>query len=569
LCSPCFDQYDVVQCGPLPLEEALDVCRQIAEGLEAAHEAGVIHRDLKPANVRVTPEGKVKVLDFGLAKPMALAGEARSTDSVLSTEAGRLLGTPTYMAPEQARGKAIDRRVDVWAFGCVLYECLTGKRAFDGETLSDVLAAVLQNEPDWTRLPAGTPVHERALLRRCCAKDPRERLRDVGEARIELAPGARTDTGGPPQHRSPQYGALALAGVTGVLLGALLVQRLAPRDAASTERPARTVRASITPPSAARFQLLGDFGGAPQLSRDGTHIAFVGVSDDGQSRIWVRALDSLEARAIPGTEGAYQPFWAPDGRALGFFADDQLFRVDVAGGARLRLCGLTQGKGGSWSPDGTLVFAPNFNSELLAVQTGGGEPRRLTERASRHTTHRFPHFLPDGEHFLFFAGSHDDASAPEQGIHVGSLAGGPSTFLFESRSSAVYSAGHVLAVRDSVLVAYPFDVDELRLSGEPRPLHDRVRLDSTTWCAMLGATPDGLLVYQPQNDEPGTALSWVDRGGRELGRLGRCPRPSASAGATPDPGRSDSRGPHHHSSFAPSGGRIYRRPVGRKTRTDR
>jgi len=506
--------------GPLPLDEALDVCRQIAAGLEAAHEAGVIHRDLKPANVRVTPDGQVKVLDFGLAKPTGQGERGSSTDSVLSTEAGRLLGTPTYMAPEQARGRPIDRRVDVWAFGCVLYECLTGRRAFDGETLSDVLAAVLQQEPDWTRLPAGTPAHVRELLRRCLTRDPRERLRDVGEARFQLVSGRTVGTPASPALRSrPSLATSALAGIAGVLLGALLGRWLGARGADVPTPSARTTRTSLEPPRGARFQLVGDFGGAPQLSRDGTLLAFIGVTDDGQSRIWIRSLASLEARVLADTQGAYLPFWAPDGRSLGFFANDQLYRIDLDGSAPLKLAGVTQGKGGSWGPDGTLVYAPNFNSELLAIPAGGGEPRRLTERAPGHTSHRFPHFLPDGEHFLFFAASHQDAAAPEQGIHVGSLAGGPSTFLFESRSSAVYAAGHVLVVRDSALVALPFDLAQLRVSGEPRPLPDRVRVDTSTWGGMLGAAPDGLLVYQPESDEAGAALRWVDRSGRELGEL--------------------------------------------------
>jgi hypothetical protein len=294
--------------GPLPLEEALDVCRQIAEGLEAAHEAGVIHRDLKPANVRVTPDGKVKVLDFGLAKPMQVAGETRSTDSVLSTEAGRLLGTPTYMAPEQARGKPIDRRVDVWAFGCVLHECLTGKRAFDGETLTDVLGAVLHTEPDLARLPSGTPRHVRAVLARCLEKDPRKRWRDIGDVRIELerAPDALAE----PVRRVSPLRALAFLGA-GVLVGAAVVAVARPgsapaRDDGAPPEPRRyalvlPANAPLAPASRLPFALDRR---AFDLSRDGQQDALeVGPSRHCAFLSGQGALPPRRAKAVDSGAG--------------------------------------------------------------------------------------------------------------------------------------------------------------------------------------------------------------------------------------------------------------------------
>jgi serine/threonine-protein kinase len=389
--------------GALAVDEALDVCRQIAEGLEAAHEAGVIHRDLKPANIRVTPEGRVKVLDFGLAKALSLAGESRSTDSVLSTEQGRLLGTPTYMAPEQARGKAIDRRIDIWAFGCVLYECLTAKRAFDGETLSDVLSSVLRSEVALAELPAATPASVRALLGRCFAKDPRQRLRDIGEARLALEGAGLAGESGAvragPSGRALPWGLCALlAGL--LVLASLRSFGLFGAPATDPDGPARPlVRLSLALP--------GDQIGVPDemplaLSPDGRQIVYVGLRDE-LLRLYLRPLDDTEATPIAGTEGAKSPFFSPDGRWLGFFAQSKLKKVTVSGTALEVLADAPAARGGVWGTDGAIYFAPTNASSLWKVPAAGGAVSEVTrlERAAGEISHRWPELTPDGKTLLF------------------------------------------------------------------------------------------------------------------------------------------------------------------------
>jgi len=388
--------------GPLPLEEALDLCRQIAEGLEAAHEAGVIHRDLKPANVRVTPDGKVKVLDFGLAKPAGEGQIGSGTDSVLSTAAGRLLGTPTYMAPEQARGKRIDKRVDVWAFGCVLYECLTGKRAFEGETLTDVLTTVLHAEADLAALPAGVPAHVRELLARCLAKDPRQRLRDLGDARLVLAGAALAGTSEAGGARVAARGR-ALPWSLCALLAALLVLvslRASGLLGSAASAPRGPVRVSLTLP-------VGDQVGVPDemplaISPDGSQVVYVGLREE-ITRLYLRRLDSREATPIAGTEGAKSPFFSPDGRWLGFFAQAKLKKVTVGGTALEVLADAPGARGGAWGFDDSIYYAPTNASGLWRVPAAGGAPSEVTrlERAAGEISHRWPELTPDGKTLLF------------------------------------------------------------------------------------------------------------------------------------------------------------------------
>jgi len=390
--------------GPLPLDEALDVCRQIAAGLEAAHEAGVIHRDLKPANVRLTPEGRVKVLDFGLAKPMRAGPDGKSTDSVLSTGQGRLLGTPTYMAPEQARGRAIDRRVDVWAFGCVLYECLTGSRVFDGETLSDVLGSVLRDEPRLGALPAATPERVRELIARCLHKDPLQRLRDVGEARfvLEHAHESPSRRGA----RSPWLPA-ALACVALVFGG--LWWRARSRTTPSGHE-VRLASLAVRLDPAVHLYRTGSLeqSGVLALSPDGSHLVFVGQQEN-QRRLYLRALDSPTIAPVEGSDGGIGPFFSPDGRWLAFFAHGKLQKAPVGGGQPTSLCEVGLARGGTWGPDDTIVFTPTATAPLMRIPAGGGGATELTrldpEREER--SHRWPVFLPGGQEVAFTVGTVD------------------------------------------------------------------------------------------------------------------------------------------------------------------
>ena len=497
--------------GPLPLDEALDVCRQIAAGLEAAHEAGVIHRDLKPANVRVTPDGKVKVLDFGLAKPANEGGHGSSTDSVLSTEAGRLLGTPTYMAPEQARGKAIDKRVDVWAFGCVLYECLTARRAFVGETLTDVLDAVLHSQADLSALPSSTPRRVRELLTCCFERDPRRRLRDIGDARLVLdaaaaePEGARVPDGSPTRSASS---AAVLRFAPWVLCAAFA------SVAAFLALRAPEVSDASKEATCYRFALprACDGAGFPVLSPDGKHL--VSEADDG---LWLRALDERVAHRLEGTEGGWSPFWAPDSRQIGFFANGKLKRVALSGAPPEVVADVPSGwADGTWSVAGTMLFEITENADeegLYVVAPGAGSAGKLRgfPRDRAVTPDRiWPCFLPDGRHYLF-----TEAHEGKPYLQVGVLDSGETRRLTVAGSRAQYVAtGHVLYVRDGVLLAQAFDAQALELRGEPREVERAVHFFGPTGYAMFSASQQGALVLQRRGETP--SLRWFDREGREL-----------------------------------------------------
>ncbi|HEX6883714.1 MAG TPA: protein kinase [Planctomycetota bacterium] len=515
--------------GPLPLDEALDVCKQIAEGLEAAHEAGVIHRDLKPANVRVTPDGKVKVLDFGLAKPASEGARGSSTDSVLSTEAGRLLGTPTYMAPEQARGKAIDRRVDVWAFGCVLYECLTARRAFEGETLTDVFAAVLGREPDWTRLPSSTPAAVRGLLARCFQKDPRQRLRDMGDARLELQ---RSGDGGEPapaaaRPRSAARVALALL-VLAALAGAFLLGRT------TGSRPARELT-QLALELAPAEMLNTTAGSRPSrqsfaLTPDGRHLAFIG-GDGTTRRIYVRSLARAAADPLAGTENASDLCLSPDGAWIAFLADDELRKVPLAGGPAARIARLSDGGlpspsplvpadadlfGASWGDDGGIVFG-RYADGLWEVPASGGTPQRLTTPAAE-SWHRVPRLLPGGRGILFTSGSERTTD-----INFVPRAGGEPRTLIEDATDARFVApDRLLFAREGVLMVVPFDLASLQVTGQPTALVSNLlqatgggRPASATRIAFYDVSATGTLVFAEGGEIPANAsnLVWVGRDG--------------------------------------------------------
>jgi Tol biopolymer transport system component len=518
---PGEDLSERLKRGPLPIKEAIDVCQQIAEGLEAAHEAGVVHRDLKPANIRITPEGVVKVLDFGLAKPRSEKTSGSSVtakpDSFLITEEGMVLGTPTYMSPEQARAKPVDRRTDVWAFGCVLYECLTGQRAFGGESVIDVLAAIVEHEPDWSALPSATPPHVRALLQRCLDKDPRKRLRDIGEARVLLEdPGA--DAAPAPASvpaASKPFASLVPLGI-GIVLGlviALLALRtlLAPP---APEPPDRRLSVHITP------EEVFSATGCPNLafSRDGSTLAWVGGAD---SRIYVRALDSYVTRALPETEGAISPFFSPDGRWIGFYQAGALMKVALTGGRPAQItehAATTFGfRGGSWGDDGWIVFSPFVNLGLLRVHESGGEFEVVTDIESDPDvrTHRWPQIIPGTDVVIYTsddtrsADYYDDAS-----IVARALATGEESVVVEGASQARYAAGHLVFARSGNLFAQRFDPATLKTSGMPVMVLSGVETDSSSGAVQFALSADGSLAYAPGvTRERFFKLAWRDLDG--------------------------------------------------------
>ncbi|MEQ1894290.1 MAG: protein kinase, partial [Planctomycetota bacterium] len=485
---------------------------QIAEGLEAAHEAGVIHRDLKPANIRLTPEGKVKVLDFGLAKAARVPEVTRSTDSVLSTEAGRLLGTPTYMAPEQARGKSIDRRIDIWAFGCVLYECLTAKRAFDGETLSDVLSSVLRSEVALEGLPAATPPRVRELLRRCLHKDPRQRLRDIGDARLALEgvggegtePVARASAW---QRRFPWSVSALLA----LLLVLVVLRGADPLHDSGAGRMARHV--SLALPDGDELANLRERPFA--ISPDGTQVVYVGLRA-GNVQLYLRPLERDETVPIAGTEGGTSPFFSPDGRWVGFFAQGKLKKVTVGGTALQVLADAPFPRGGWWAPDDTLYFAPTNVSGLSKVPAAGGPTTEVTrlEREAGEISHRWPQVLDDGETLLFsiWTGPGPD----EQNLVRQSLVDGTRSVLVTGASAPWFLApGHLLYGRLDVLYAVPWEPDQEGTEhAVPLALSVSAR-DEGEGVPAMALSNDGTLVHVPAGPRHRSSrVVWVDRAGK-------------------------------------------------------
>jgi serine/threonine protein kinase len=518
--------------GPVPVDDALEIARQVAAALEVAHEQGVIHRDLKPANIKVGSDGTVKVLDFGLAKAMdSDPGDANLSHSPTllassPTQQGVILGTAAYMSPEQARGGAVDKRADIFAFGCVLFEMLTGGRAFAGDTISDTIASVLAREPDLDSLPASTPPALRQLMERCLDKDVAQRLRDIGEARIRLEKIRQGDTGetehdaaaaGPAPGRRPVI-AWALAGVFAV--AAVLSWVLKPSEETVQEQP-RLIRSELSAPAEAPFELSSLHPGPATISPDGHHVTFSARGEDGRDLLWVRSLTDDAARPLSGTDGAGYPFWSPDNKSIGFFAQGNLKKVDITGAPPFTICPARVGKGGTWNSDNVIVFAPTFNGPLHRVSSAGGESDTVTalNTNSSENSHRFPSFLPDGNHFLYFVRT-SAQTQNESSIWVSALDGSVNKRLFTCRSQAEYAAGHILYVRDGTLMARPFDTGLLEFTGDPFALATPVKFLAPASRGIFSASDEGKLVFLKGAEYPGAKLLWLDRTGDEIAQLG-------------------------------------------------
>ncbi len=526
---------DRIAHGPIPVDEALPIARQIAEALEAAHERGIAHRDLKPANIKLRSDGTVKVLDFGLAKalgpaeagphvPSQLSVSPTITSPALMTGVGVFLGTAAYMAPEQARGTVVDKRADIWAFGVLVFEMLTGKRLFEGETVSDMLASVLRQEIDWNGLPPDTPRSIVNLLRRCLEREPKRRLRDIGEARIVLesasGSGRLQPSDGPPEreghgHQVLRY-ALASLGAIG-LVAAILVSAWQWWRTPSAMDGA-VLRLSAPLPSDVSF----DLANRPvvAVSRDGSKVAIVGNKKD-VNQLYLRPLGEFDARPLPGTEGASGPFFSPDGSWLGFFADGKLKKIPSGGGPVITLADAPDPRGAVWTDRDTIIMEADTITPLVELPAAGGAGRALStiDSGKHERTHRWPSLLPDGRTVLFTVGSVEHPDDYDDGtIEAIRTDTGERRLVFKGgRMSRYLPTGDLLFLRGKILYAVPFDPKRLEVSGSPRPVVDGVSGDTTTGAAHYSVSDNGTLVYV-QGDPSGAArrLAWVDKQGKPM-----------------------------------------------------
>ena len=526
--------------GAIPVDEALPIAKQIADAVEAAHEQGIIHRDLKPANINLRSDGTVKVLDFGLAKAMDPSGTSSTnamnspTLSVHATMQGVILGTAAYMAPEQARGKAVDKRADIWAFGCVVYEMLSGQRAFRGEEIPDVLAAVLQQDVDWTVLPAA-PARLRRLLVRCLDRDPRTRLRDIGEARVEIGKalaGVVDDAAAPQTTGTAAQFAPATRTLPWALAAALVV--VAAVMAFGWWRSTRPVAQALRPLVRLDVDLgpdvsLGSVAGTDEIiSPDGTRIVFV-----SQNRLFTRRLDQPNATELARTQGALAPFFSPDGQWVAFFAGTKLQKISVDGGSAVILCDAPLGRGGSWGEDGNIIAALSGTAGLSRIPSAGGPPTPVTDLQNGELTHRWPQVLPRGNAVLFTA--HTATNGFDRAnIEVMSLADHRRKTLIRGGTYSRYlPSGHLVYVNRGTLFAVPFDADRLEVHGTPAPVLDQIGYNAQLGSAQLDFSQTGTLIYRSGGAGSGLlTVAWLDSAGSVqplLAKPGAYVDPSLSA----------------------------------------
>ena len=530
--------------GPMPADDALHVAVQICEALALAHRHGVVHRDLKPGNVMLTRNG-AKLLDFGLAKQGGNASAPPISSTMMTgvtplTTQGTIVGTWQYMAPEQLEGLEADTRSDIFAFGAMVYEMISGRCAFEGRSQASLIASIMGTQPPslTTIVPGVSPALDRAL-RRCLAKDPEDRWQSASDLASELKWIAQQGASGavdavaaavsmPSAAAEPGPRAVRATGarrerlvwavVALVLLAA--VAALAARSLPSPPQPPRVVTASILPVAGATF----DTRYAPAVSPDGTMVTFVLVGADGKSSLYLRTLASDQVRAMAGTEGAGHPFWSPDSRWIGFYAGNKLMKIDTAGGPSIALCDAQDGRGGTWSRDGVILFQPRYSEPLFRIPSGGGKPEPVTKLDDQqfHVAHRWPAFLPDGRHFLFYVvATTNPGSSEHSGIYIGSLDEPGIRQVLRVDSRMAYAQGHLLYKRGSTLMAHPFDPDMGELTGDPLPLAADVAGGIFSWGgADFGVSDEGVLAYRAGAGGGQTELVWLDRAGKRVGQAG-------------------------------------------------
>ena len=512
--------------GAIRVDDALPIAKQIVDALEAAHDAGIVHRDLKPGNLKVRTDGTVKVLDFGLAKAMdqsdAASGAAVNSPTMTArgTQIGMVLGTAAYMSPEQARGRSVDKRADIWAFGVVVFEMLTGQRLFKGEDISDVLAAVLRQDVDWAALPADTPPRLRALLERCLDRDLKTRLRDIGEARVALS--RVNDPLSQPSLDRPQPGpssgprrgireSIAWGLAVAATLAAVGIWIARPGSAPAAGA-GQSVRLTFIPPD----NVTAEAGGA-LISPDGQKLLFTGRTADGRRTLWLRRLDSLEATPLPDTDDAIEPFWSPDSRSIAFGAQGKLKRLDLGAARSQVLADAARSNNGAWSPSGVIVFSPDFRQPLARVAATGGERTVAVplNSVSREGGHRHPHFLPDGRHFLYVSNR-----GSTNVLMVGSTDSTETKELLPDFAPAVYARpGWLIYIRNGTLVAHAFDADRLEFSGQPEPISTAPMGANWAQGARVSVSDTGTLVIQNATAYD-YQLWWYRRDGKSIATFG-------------------------------------------------
>jgi Tol biopolymer transport system component/predicted Ser/Thr protein kinase len=506
--------------GALPVEQVLSYGQQIADALEKAHRSGIVHRDLKPGNIVLTKSG-AKLLDFGLAKPRAAAASAmtgaitRTTPISPITQQGTVVGTFQYMSPEQIEGGEADARSDIFALGAVLYEMATGKRAFEGKSQLSVASAILEKDPEpISKIQPMTPPALEHVVQTCLAKDPEERFQTAHDVKLQLkwiAEGGSSAVGVPAvksSHRKHRewlaWGVAGLAIVAAALFGGIYLRDLM--------APAYSVHSYVLPPEKASFVFSEDQSGPVVVSPDGRRIAFVARAG-GERMLWIQPLNSPTAQPMAGTEGTFYPFWSYDSRYVGFFANGKLKKIEANGGPPQALCDAQNGRGGTWNADGVIIFSGSTLNGLMRVGAGGGVPTELSKLGPGETSHRWPTFLPDGKHLVYF--SHANTSV-DSAIYVTSLDHPEQRkLLFHNESGAGYVApGYLMWVRDGTLMAQKFNLRTQELAGEAMPLAEHVAVNTSTWRGIFTASDNGVLLYQGGAISGGSQLAWYDRNGK-------------------------------------------------------